>query len=89
MLTCDSVLHDNDDDVDQNNYQGFVDTSRSNPWPSESATRLSKKKGLPQNCPSPLMLGLGSGLCPLATCSKQSIAATYVAKGSLEQLSEI
>ena len=46
-------------------------------------------RGLPHICPSPLVLGLGSGLCPLATCSKQSFSATSVAKGSLEQLSEI
>ena len=45
-------------------------------------------RGLPQNSLS-VVLGLGSGLCPLATCSKQSIPATSVAMGSLEQLSEI
>ena len=46
-------------------------------------------RGLPHICPSPLVLGLGSGLCPLATCSKQSFSATSVAKGSLGQLSEV
>ena len=58
------------------------------PWIWPPSIILSTR-GLPQNCPLPLMLGLGSGLCPLATCSKQSIPATSVAKGSLEQLSEI
>ena len=45
--------------------------------PSTLTTRLSKLK-------LGLVLGLGSGLCPLATCSKQSFSATSVAKGSLE-----
>ena len=34
-------------------------------------------------------VGLGFWVVPLATCSKQSIPASSVAKGSLEQLSEI
>ena len=38
-------------------------------------------RGLPQDCPSPLVLGLGSGLCPLATCSKTESLCHLCGKG--------